>query len=206
MEQAVKERVFEPFFTTKDHGTGLGLSVLYGVVQNHGGFINLESVVGQGTTFTLFFPRSDQKVQTARREREQRLPRGKEHLLVIEDEASVREIARDMLSDLGYTVAVASDGKTGVDAFRARQGSIDLILLDMNMPLMGGRRAFEELKKINPGIRIVILTGYGKGVIEPSSFPGEVNGFVQKPFQLEELAVKVRQALDTRTVETTFSS
>ena len=205
MDPAIQNRIFEPFFTTKDHGTGLGLSVLYGVVQNHGGFINLESAVGRGTTFTLFFPQSAQRVQAARRERQQRLPRGTENILVIEDEASVREIARDMLTDLGYTVLLAPDGKTGVETYRTRRASVDLILLDMNMPLMGGRKAYEELKQINPAIRIVILTGYGKGVIEPSSFPGEVNGFVQKPFQLDELALKVRQALDTRTVESAFS-
>ncbi len=206
MDKAIQNRVFEPFFTTKDHGTGLGLSVLYGVVQNHGGFVNLESEVGRGATFTLFLPRSTQKPQAAQRTRQQRLPRGNEHILIIEDEASVSEIARDMLSDLGYLVTLAPDGKTGVETYRGRQATIDLILLDMNMPFMGGRKAFEELKKINSNIRIIILTGYGKRVIEPSSFPGEVNGFVQKPFQLEELAVKVRQALDTRTVETSFTS
>ncbi len=206
IDKSIQNRIFEPFFTTKDHGTGLGLSVLYGVVQNHGGFINLDSEVGRGTTFHLFLPRSDAKIHAARRQREQRLPRGTEHILVIEDEASVGEIARDMLTDLGYTVMVCPDGKIGVDSYRTRQASIDLVLLDMNMPLMGGKEAFEQLKKINPTVRIIILTGYGKAVIEPSSFPGEVNGFVQKPFHLEELATKVRQALDTRTVETEFSS
>jgi CheY-like chemotaxis protein len=204
MEKTVQERIFEPFFTTKDHGTGLGLSVLYGVVQSHGGFINLESEPGRGTTFTLFLPRSDQRIKVARQERQQQIPRGTEHLLVIEDEASVREIARDMLTDLGYTVITAPDGRTGVDTYRSRQASVDLILLDMNMPLMGGREAFEKIKRINPGIRIIILTGYGERVIESSSFPGEVNGFVQKPFHLEDIAMKVRKALDARTVEPTL--
>lgn len=206
IDKATQNRIFEPFFTTKDHGTGLGLSVLYGVVQNHGGFINLDSELGRGTTFTVFIPRSDVKAAAARKERQQRLPKGKEHLLIIEDEVSVGEIARDMLSDLGYTVTVVPDGKTGVETYRTRQASVDLILLDMNMPLMGGREAFEQLKKINPAVRIVIVTGYGRKVIDPASFPGEVNGFVQKPFQLEELAAKVRLALDKRTVETEFTS
>lgn len=206
IEKDIQSRIFEPFFTTKDHGTGLGLSVLYGVVQNHGGFINLDSETGRGTTFTLFLPRSDLKTVSARRERQQRLPRGKEHILIIEDEVSVGEIARDMLAELGYTVSVVPDGRTGVETYRTRQASVDLILLDMNMPLMGGREAFEQLKKINPSVRIIILTGYGKKVIDPASFPGEVNGFVQKPFQLEELATKVRIALDRRTIESEFTS
>ncbi len=205
MDRAVQSRIFEPFFTTKDHGTGLGLSVTYGVVQNHAGFINLESEPGRGTTFTLYFPRSDQPVRAARLERRQHLPRGTEHILVIEDEESVREIARDMLGELGYTVITAPDGRTGVETYRTRQASVDLILLDMNMPLMGGREAFELLRKINPAVRIIIITGYGKRVIEPSAFPGVVNEFLQKPFHLEDLALKVRKALDTRSVTPALS-
>lgn len=206
IDAMTQNRIFEPFYTTKDTGTGLGLSVLYGVVRNHGGFINLESVVGRGTTFSLYFPRSDAKILAARKQRQQRLPRGTEHILLIEDEESVSVIARDLLSDLGYTVSVVPDGQAGVDMYRTRLASIDLVLLDMNMPLMGGKETFEKLRKINPGVKIIIVTGYGKTVIDPSIFPGEVNGFIQKPFQLEDLAAKVRNALDTRTMETEFSS
>jgi CheY-like chemotaxis protein len=115
---------------------------------------------------------------------------------VIEDEESVSEIARDMLSGLGYTVYVAHDGREGVELYRTRQASIDLVLLDINMPVMSGQEAFEALRRIQPQLRIIIVTGYGKGVIDTPRFSSDVNGFVQKPFQLETLAFKVRKALD----------
>jgi PAS domain S-box-containing protein len=199
IEGSIQNRVFEPFFTTKDSGTGLGLSVVYGVVQSHGGFINLESEVGQGTTFSVYLPRSSTNAPLASRQRRQRLPRGKENILIIDDEISVCEIARDMLAGLGYTVYVEHDGKSGVDLYRIRQATIDLILLDINMPVMGGRQTFEVLRSINTRCRIIIMTGYGREGIEALTVRNEVNAFMQKPFQLEMLALKVREILDDRT-------
>jgi len=206
IDRSVQSRIFEPFFTTKDHGTGLGLSVLYGVVQNHAGFVNLESEVGHGTTFTVYLPQTTTKAHAAARHRRQRVPRGTESILVIDDEVSVAEIARDMLNDLGYSVTTVYDGKTGVETYRTRQASFDLVLLDMNMPLMGGREAFERLRDINPNLRIIILTGYGKGVLERPTFTSEINEFLQKPFQLEDLATKVRHVLDLQSVESELAT
>ncbi len=199
IDRDIQNRVFEPFFTTKESGTGLGLSVVYGVVQSHGGFINLESEVNRGTTFSVYFPRSMGHAPLAARQRRQRLPHGKENILIIDDELSVCEIARDMLAGLGYTVFVEHDGKSGVDLYRTRQAMIDLILLDINMPVMGGKQAFEVLRTINPRARILIVTGYGREGVETSSFSTQVNGFMQKPFLLEMLARKVREVLDERT-------
>jgi len=198
IERTIQNRVFEPFFTTKDSGTGLGLSVVYGVVQSHGGFINLESEVGRGTTFSVYLPRAITQTPAAARARRRRLPRGVENILIIDDEITVCEIARDMLAGLGYTVYVEHDGKSGVEFYRIRQSSIDLILLDINMPVMGGKQAFEELRSISPLCRIMIITGYGKEGLEMSSFSSRVNGFMQKPFQLEMLALTVRDILDGR--------
>jgi CheY-like chemotaxis protein len=132
--------------------------------------------------------------------RRQRLPRGSEHVLIIDDELSVCEVARDMLTDLGYTVHVMHNGKEGVEYYRSRMATIDLILLDINMPVMGGKEAFELLRTTNPGVLIILITGYGKDAVEPSKFSTEVNGFMQKPFQLELLALKVRQVLDDRAI------
>jgi CheY-like chemotaxis protein len=134
------------------------------------------------------------------------VPRGTESILVIDDEVSVAEIARDMLNDLGYSVTTVYDGKTGVETYRTRQASFDLVLLDMNMPLMGGREAFERLRDINPNLRIIILTGYGKGVLERPTFTSEINEFLQKPFQLEDLATKVRHVLDLQSVESELAT
>jgi PAS domain S-box-containing protein len=199
IEEEVQNRIFEPFFTTKESGTGLGLSVVYGVVQNHGGFIDLESEVGHGTTFSVYLPRIMATVATPTRQRKPRVPRGRENILIIDDEISVCEIARDMLAGLGYTVYVEHDGKAGVEFYRTRLATIDLILLDINMPVMGGKQAFEELRTINPLSRIIIVTGYGREGVETSSFSTRVNGFLQKPFQLEMIARKVRDILDERT-------
>lgn len=200
IRREIQNRIFEPFFTTKDQGTGLGLSVLYGVAQNHGGFINLDSEVGRGATFSVFLPRASTQRQAVTRRGPQRLPRGVEHILIADDELSVCEIAQDMLSELGYTVVSLHDGQACVDYYRARQASVDLILLDMNMPVMGGKESFEQLRSINPTVRIIIMTGYGKGILDAPTFTSEVDGFIQKPFEMEDLAVKVRQALDKRRV------
>ena len=196
IDRAIQNRVFEPFFTTKESGTGLGLSVVYGVVQSHGGFINLESEPGHGATFSVYLPRSRARLPHASHQRRVRLPRGRENILVIDDELSVCEIARDMLAGLGYTVYVEHDGKSGADLYRTRQATIDLVLLDINMPVMGGKQAFEVLRGINPQVRIIVVTGYGREGVETSSFSSQVNAIVQKPFQLEMLAMKVREVLD----------
>jgi nitrogen-specific signal transduction histidine kinase/CheY-like chemotaxis protein len=195
----IQDRIFEPFFTTKDQGTGLGLSVLYGVVQSHGGFLDLVSEVGDGSTFSVYLPQATAPTRATAQKRPQRIPRGRENILVVDDEDSVCQVAHDMLSDLGYTVSLVHDGKEGVEFYRTRQGTIDLILLDMNMPVMGGKETFEQLRQLNPAVRIIIMTGYGKGILETPTFSSEMHGFLQKPFELEELGLKVREALDSRT-------
>ena len=200
IDKAIQNRIFEPFFTTKDNGTGLGLAVLYGVVHNHGGFINLESELGSGTTFSVCLPRVATVRQSTVKQQQKRLPRGRENILVVDDEMSVCEIARDMLADLGYTVMLQYDGKAGVEFYRSRQASVDLVLLDVNMPLMGGKQAFEELRRLNPLVRILFLTGYSKESAELAMLPEDADGFLQKPFQVEDLASKVRSALDKRSV------
>jgi two-component system cell cycle sensor histidine kinase/response regulator CckA len=200
IDKSLQNRVFEPFFTTKDRGTGLGLSVVYGVVQSHGGFIDLHSEVGIGTTVALYLPRVNAAVSPQRQKR-QRIARGSENILIIDDEVSVCEIARDMLTSLGYTVYTEHDGKAGIEMYATHQATIDLILLDINMPVLGGKDTFDLLRSINPSCRIIIVTGYGRGVIETSKFPGGVNGFMQKPFQIETLAAKVREVLDQKILQ-----
>jgi two-component system cell cycle sensor histidine kinase/response regulator CckA len=195
----IQNRIFEPFFTTKDHGTGLGLSVVYGVVQNHGGFITMETTPGHGTTMTVYLPQTLGASPARARARRKRIPRGTEQILMIDDELSVCEVARDMLTEQGYTVHLAHDGKAGVEFYKSRQGMIDLILLDINMPIMGGKEAFDLLRALNPAVPIIIVTGYGREAVETSTFSSEVNGFIQKPFQLDTLAIKIRQVLDGHT-------
>ena len=197
----IQNRIFEPFFTTKDNGTGLGLSVVYGVLQNHGGYITLESSEGQGASFSLFLPRHTAAVPGPGRKRPRRFPRGTENILVIDDEPPVCEIAQDLLTSLGYTVYIAHDGREGVEFYRSRRANVDLVLLDINMPVMSGTEAFEHLRAINPHVRVIIVTGYGKGAVDTPQFSSEVNGFVPKPFQIETLASKVRKVLDQHTFQ-----
>ncbi|MCK5572516.1 MAG: response regulator, partial [Bacteroidetes bacterium] len=178
----------------------LGLSVVYGVIQSHGGFVNMESAPARGTTFSIYLPRASASTQGAEPQRPKHLSRGQENILIIDDEVSVCEIARDMLTGLGYTVYTVHDGKAGVEYYKTRQASIDLILLDINMPIMSGKDAFEQLRSINPRVRIIIVTGYGKAVVETSSFSSEINGFMQKPFLLETLALTVRNVLDRQSI------
>jgi CheY-like chemotaxis protein len=198
IDPLLQSRIFEPFFTTKDSGTGLGLSVVYGVMQNHGGYIDLESEPGHGTSFTLYFPRAAGMMPLTGPAKRRRLPRGKENILIIDDETAVCEIANDMMSGLGYKVYVEHDGRSGTELYRTRQANIDLVLLDMNMPIMGGKQTFDVLRTINPNVRIVIITGYGREGVDPSAFSSPVNGFLQKPFQIELLATTIRSVLDAR--------
>jgi PAS domain S-box-containing protein len=190
---AVRRRVFEPFFSTRDHGTGLGLSVVYGVVQSHGGFLTLDSS-DLGTTVRLYFPLSV-KPHAGEIHSQDKLPRGRESLLVIDDEVSVAEIARDMLTELGYTVYTETEAGAGVEFFRLRHSSIDAVLLDVNMPGMTGQEVFRALRKIDPHARIIIVTGYGRETVDRSSFDGPLDALIQKPFQYELLAGTVRQVL-----------
>jgi PAS domain S-box-containing protein len=191
----IQGRVFEPFFTTKDQGTGLGLSVVYGVVQSHGGFLNLESAPGCGTTVTMYLPRVTASPELPVRRRK-RIPHGTETILIVDDEESVAEIARDMLTALGYTVYVEHNGQAGLQFYRTRCDTIDLILLDVNMPVMGGKQALAEFRAIKPACRVIIVTGYGRETVETSSFPDRINAFMQKPFLRETLALNVRRVLD----------
>ena len=119
--------------------------------------------------------------------------------MIIDDEVSVCEIAKDMLSNLGYTITFVHDGKAGTELYRTRRGSIDLVMMNMNMPLMGGRETFRQLKNINPQLPILIVTGHGRAVVDESEWSSEISGYLQKPFQLEDLATKIRHVLDQRT-------
>ena len=194
MEETVKERIFEPFFTTKEQGkgTGLGLSVVYGVVNSHEGFISVESAPGKGATFTLFFPIMKDSDVLLTAENSARLVPGNETLLVVDDEEQVGEVIQGMLRDLGYHVTTVGSGKEAIE--RVQSGnSFDAVILDMNMPSMGGKDTFLRLKELDPGLRIIISTGYSNTSIESSPLQNSIDGFLQKPYQLEVLSKTLRE-------------
>jgi two-component system, cell cycle sensor histidine kinase and response regulator CckA len=199
MEDAVKERIFEPFFTTKEQGkgTGLGLSVVYGVVNAHEGFIAVHSTPGKGSTFTLYFPLMKDSDVFLTAENSTRLRKGDESILVVDDESQVGEVIEGMLRDLGYDVTVASSGKAAIAQVRSKK-KFDAVILDMNMPSMGGKETFFKLKELDPDLRVIISTGYSNTSLESSDLQNSVDGFLQKPYQLEELSKTLREVFGQR--------
>ncbi|MEX0602965.1 MAG: PAS domain S-box protein, partial [Bacteroidota bacterium] len=199
MTREVQERIFEPFFTTKDQGkgTGLGLSVVYGVVNAHDGFITVDSEPGLGTTVSLYFPLLREAEGIRRSRRRTRLATGKERILVIDDEEHVGEVIGGMLQNLRYRVTIVRSGEEAIQLLRKKR-KFDAVVLDMNMPRMGGKETFFRIKELDPDIRVIISTGYSNTSIESSPLVNSVDGFLQKPYQLEELSEMMREVFERR--------
>lgn len=199
MPPEVKDRIFEPFFTTKEkgRGTGLGLSTVYGIVKQSGGYIWVESEPGKGATFKIYLPRVDEPLDEVRKIGEEvELPRGNETVLVVEDEGEVRKVAVRVLRSQGYRVLEASQG---LDAFlicEEHEGPIHLLLTDVVMPRMGGREMADRIAEIRPEIKVLYMSGYTDNAIVHYGVLEKGMNFVQKPFSMESLVRKVREVLD----------
>ena len=198
MDEGTRDRIFEPFFTTKgpDKGTGLGLAVVYGVVKQHNGFIHVYSEPGKGTTFRIYFPAvdvpPDSKVVAAR----EVFRGGSETILLAEDNESVRHLAELTLITHGYRVLTACDGEEAVDIFRRHGKEIAIVVLDMVMPKMGGKQAYDEMIATNPGLKAIFMSGYSADAIHDSFVLHPGVTFLQKPFAPGSLARTVREVLD----------
>jgi len=193
------ERIFDPFFTTKTQGkgTGLGLSMVFGIVKNHGGCVDVRSEAGAGTLFQVYLPESPEHASKESAEIGQALPRGSGRILLVDDQESVRDVAKDMLEALGYEVVTASDGLEGVSRYRDIWREIDLVVLDMVMPNMSGGDCFRRMKEINPKARVILSSGYSMdGAIQDVMNEG-ILAFIQKPYRLEELSRVVGTAVGT---------
>jgi two-component system, cell cycle sensor histidine kinase and response regulator CckA len=206
MDTATQQRIFEPFFTTKEKGkgTGLGLSTVYGVVKQSGGYIDVISAPEKGTTFNIYLPRTAQKVSAEDHEANQpTATRGSETILIVEDEDSLRTLTRDILRLKGYTVLEAANGAEAIELSNRTPGEIHLLLTDVVMPGINGRALADQLKLKRPGMKIAFMSGYTgqrvgqKEILEPGSF------FIQKPFSREQLATRVREALELPVPPTT---
>ncbi|MGE5894172.1 MAG: response regulator [bacterium] len=197
MDEEVQRHAFEPFFTTKElgRGTGMGLAMVYGVVKNHNGNITLESVVGKGSTFTMYL-QAVEKELIRYIPLEKNVPRGKGTILVVDDEEYIRDIAKDILQGLGYRVLAAASGIEALEVFKARRGEIDLIILDFIMPHMGGSETLKKLKALDPDAKVLISSGYGVNdeIVRLMNTPG-VLGFIQKPYHIAEIAETLKKAL-----------
>ncbi len=194
MTQETMDRIFDPFFTTKFTGRGLGLAAVLGIVRGHKGAIKVYSTMGQGTTFKLLFPATEQQAAATLHPVPLPATMG-ETVLVVDDEQIVRRSAKAMLERHGYSVVLAENGKEAVDLYRVLADKIDLVLLDMTMPLMGGEETFRELKTMRPDVRVILSSGYNE-VEAVRRFAGKgLAGFLQKPYSALTLTDKVRAVL-----------
>jgi two-component system cell cycle sensor histidine kinase/response regulator CckA len=196
MDEKTKEKIFEPFFTTKEmgRGTGLGLATVYGIIKGHQGMISVESEPGQGTIFTIYLPASDKEVVQEKRATEEIIT-GTETILLIDDEQMVMEVNQELLESMGYTVYAAGSGQEGIALYTEKKEKIDLVILDMVMPGISGSETFDRLRKINPKVKVLLSSGYSLTGEAQAIMDRGCNGFLQKPFKLEELSGKVRAML-----------
>jgi two-component system, cell cycle sensor histidine kinase and response regulator CckA len=197
MSADVRARIFEPYFTTKEvgKGTGLGLSTAYGIVRQSDGHIQVYSEPGQGTTFRVYLPRTEE-VAAVEAAGDAAMPGGTEHILLVEDDPSVRRLSREILVRLGYTVTEAASGRAGLALGSDDTKHFDLALCDVILGDMSGPAVYEALRALRPNVRVLYMSGYADEAIVRTGVLEEGHPFLQKPFTPQDLAVKIRDVLD----------
>ncbi len=201
MDEHIIEQIFEPFYTTKEagKGTGLGLATVYGIVTQSGGYIFVESQVGQGTSFNIYLPCIDSKIISGEKQIESNfISIGRGTVLIVEDEELVRQLASQMLTECGYRVIEASNGIEALAIIENREYEIDLVVTDIVMPQMGGRELAEKLTEICPQLPVLFTSGYTDDEIIRSGVIKEEINFIQKPFTFETFTRKVGEKLSDR--------
>ncbi len=199
MDNETKARAFDPFFTTKEKGkgTGLGLSVVYGIAQNHHGFVDVESAVDQGSTFSLFLPAPTHSgILDGTRRTNGAIPGGSETILVVEDEQLLQDLMSARLEAKGYRVLVAGDGQRAVELYSDHKNEIALVFSDMGLPKMSGFDEFKKLKEINPEVRVILAGGFLEQELRVEMLKQGAIAFVQKPYDPDDILVLLREVLD----------
>jgi CheY-like chemotaxis protein len=201
MDKKTMERIFDPFFTTKElgRGTGLGLASVYGIVRGHKGYIDVQSEQRKGTTLTVYLPASEREVREPAK-RVERVIRGTETILLVDDEEFILEVGEKILKALGYKVLVAEGGKKAVEIYKEKGEEIDMVILDMVMPQMGGGETFDMLKGIHPNLKVLLSSGYSIDGQATEIMKRGCSGFIQKPFTIKELSQKLREILDKKKI------
>ncbi len=197
MDNETLSHLFEPFFTTKDKGAGLGLFTTFSIVKRFGGHIFFESKPQNGTTFTIYFPRTEVPPEIPKPESPS-LTKGSETILLVEDEKPVRDLATEILKLYGYMVLPTRDVTEAIDICNNAEEQIHLLLTDVVMPRMNGRELFEKIKPLRPKIKVIFMSGYTDDEVIRYGLLGSATNFLQKPFSPETLARKVREVLDTQ--------
>jgi CheY-like chemotaxis protein len=199
IDETIKERIFEPFFTTKEtgQGTGLGLASVYGITKSHDGYIEVDSEQGKGSTFNIYLPASEKKPLDLPETRTH-IIEGSGTILLVDDEEMVLEVSVKMLKKMGYTALEAHSGKEAVDIFRDNSEIIDLVILDLIMPDIGGGEVYDRIKAINPGVKVLLSSGYSIGGQATDIMKRGCDGFIQKPFKANELSGKLKEIIGTK--------
>ncbi len=197
IDKDTRERIFEPFFTTKEmgRGTGLGLASVYGVIKNHGGYINVYSEIDQGTTFSIYLPASRKKIQKEIEKTVPTVAMGTGTILLIDDEETIIKVGEELLRELGYEVLAARSGQEAIELYQKNADKIDLVIMDMIMPGMGGGETFDRLKRINRDIKVLLSSGYSINGQASKILERGCDGFIQKPFNLIQLSDKIQQII-----------
>jgi nitrogen-specific signal transduction histidine kinase/ActR/RegA family two-component response regulator len=197
MDQKTITRIFQPFFTTKEMGlgSGLGLASAYGIVKGHAGYIDVESEKGHGSVFSIYIPASKELIQKDPIVSE-RIEEGDETILLVDDEEMVIDVGVQLLEKLGYTVLEARGGKEAIQIYQENKDNIDIIVLDMIMPDMGGSEVYDKIKIIDPEVKVLLSSGYSVEGQATEILKRGCNGFIQKPFNLKSLSRKIRAVLN----------
>jgi CheY-like chemotaxis protein len=197
MDKKTVGRIFDPFFTTKGmgRGTGLGLASVYGIVKSHGGTISVSSKKGRGTTFSLYLPASKRQAMKDYRGFDKFVP-GKETVLLVDDEDMILDVGTQILEKMGHKVMKAKSGQEAIEIYEKHRDLINLVILDMIMPGVGGGETYDRIKTINPEVKVLLSTGYSINGQATEILERGCNGFIQKPFRMKELSHKIREVLD----------
>ena len=198
MDLKTKERIFEPFFTRKEvgSGSGLGLSVVHGIINNYGGAIDVDSTPGKGTTFRIYLPRSGSDA-TGSEKLEKKPLKGDEHILFVDDEPEITFMGKKMLENLGYKVSIKSDSLAALEEFKANPDKYSLVVTDQNMPGMPGTKLSMKMKEIRPGIKIIIITGFADNLSDDVLSQSGISEVILKPMILDDFSKVIRRVLDT---------
>ena len=194
MDEETKRKIFEPFFTRKNQGRGLGMAAVYGVVKNHGGWISVESQVDKGTVVRIYLPAVEKKPEAVKKSSTE-LAMGTGTILIVENEAQLKEVTRTILNRLGYNVLTAKTGMEGVNIGRSYAGNIDLAIIDIYLHDMRGDLLYKSLMKARKDLKVIISSGYNFDGFAQDILNAGAHAFIQKPFKLATLADKVKNVL-----------